>query len=387
MNNRKSKSMMSSKISKLSISSLKFSISSFKFSSYRFLTIFIFILIFSSLSFASECLFGSYLRNGVCVPDYLVNLSTTIMLVSILIASVFYMIGIALEHVRIIQWSKDILFQILGTALILGVYLGLAASLDFWAPALLGTNLAFPTESTVRSSYVPTWEGLHSHVTNYVNCLIRYTNESVKSIVGISSAISVLASTSINLEVSSYNQFFTVAAAGSGLSSFTSLVLGALAGTLIQLRLQLEILGLSNALFTIVLPLGLIFRSFPYTRGAGAAMIAIVFGFTIFLPLFYLIIEDIGYHYYPHNACIESAPSISLGQLVGLGFEAAKNGVFKALVDYFGSGGIFEGLVKITVIQATVLPLVAYLVVLNITKRIAEILGGEIDFSTLVRLI
>ena len=357
------------------------------FSFRNFIISFIFIIIFSSLSFADGCIFGSYLRNGVCVPDYLVNLSTMIMLVSILIASVFFMIGIALEHERIKQWSKDLLFQILGTALILGVYLGLAASLDFWAPALLGTNLAFPAENTVRSSYVPTWEGLHSHVTNYVNCLIRYTNETTRNFAKLVSGISIIGSTSINLEVGSYSQYYPVFPSGAGLSSFSSIVLGMLASTLIQLRLQLAILNLHNALFTVVLPLGLVFRSFPYTRSAGAAMIAIAFGFTILLPLLYLIIEDIGFHYYQHNVCTESPPSMSISQLAGIAINSIRNDAYKVLTDYFGPGKPFEGLVRIMVIQATILPFVAYLIMLNLTKRIAEILGGEIDFSTLVRLI
>ena len=359
------------------------------FSSFRLIFVsFMFFVILSAVSFATECgLFGNYLYNGVCVPDYLVNLSTIIMLISVLIASAFYMIGIALEHERIKQWSKDLLFQILGSVLILGVYLGIAASLDFWAPSLLNTNLAYVGEPTVRSFSSANWVNLHDHVTHYVSCLISYTKGSVKNIVGITSAISILATTSINIQISDYNQFYSIFATGSGLSSLVSIAIGALASTLIQLRLQLEILNLNSALFSLILPLGLVFRSFPYTRSAGAAMIAITIGFTIFLPIFYLIIEDIGYHYYPKNVCLESPPSVSFFGLVGMGITIAKDGALAAVQKYFGQGGDFEGLIKIAVIQATLLPLIAYLVVLNITKRIAEILGGEIDFSTLVRLI
>ncbi|MEM4590060.1 MAG: hypothetical protein QXK21_02230, partial [Candidatus Micrarchaeia archaeon] len=82
-----------------------------------------FILI--SISFAAtECgYFGTYLYNNVCVPDLLVNLSTILILIGIIIGSIFYGLGIALEHTRIKEWSKDFLYQLLGTAVILSVYL------------------------------------------------------------------------------------------------------------------------------------------------------------------------------------------------------------------------------------------------------------------------
>ena len=116
-------------------------------------------------------------------------------------------------------------------------------------------------------------------------------------------------------------------------------------------------------------------------------MIAITFGFTVFLPIFYLIIEDIGYHFYQKDVCSISSPSIGFSQLVGMGIKIAQNGAVSTLKEYFGVGGDFESLTTVLIIQATILPFVAYLVVLNIIKRLSELLGGEIDFSTLVRLI
>lgn len=352
----------------------------------RSLAIF-FILI--SLSFAAtECgYFGTYLYNSVCVPDLLVNLSTILMLIGILIGSVFYGLGIALEHARIKEWSKDFLYQILGTAVILSIYLGLVASLNFFAPAIYNSNLAYPAESTIRSLSDTKWINVQSHSEKYVDCLLNYTKDATVEIVRISSSLSSLASTSLQLISGSFSNFYPIFPTGGGLTSIMSLVIGALATTMVQLKLQFEILKLNSALFSIVLPLGLILRSFPYTRGAGAAMIAITFGFTIFLPIFYLIIEDIGYHFYQKDVCSIHPPSISFFQLVGMGIKIAQNGAISTLQDYFGVGGDFESLTTVLIIQATILPFIAYLVVLNIIKRLAEILGGEIDFSTLVRLI
>ncbi len=348
---------------------------------------FLFLALFSFVH-AEECgSFGTYLKNGVCVPDILVNLSVIVMLISLSIASIFFMIGTAMQHTRIISWSKDLLFQLLGTAVILGIYLTIVATLDFWAPALLSTNWASPLDSTVRGISVEGWSSLNSYTQRYVGCLITYTNNSIKRIMTFTSTVSTIGSTSINLQTGPYSQYFSVFPTGGGLTSIGSIVIAAIAGTLVQLKIQLDLLSLALPLFNVILPLGLIFRSFPYTRTAGAAMIAIVIGFTIFLPIFYLLIEDIGYQYYNKNVCNESPPEIGFVKMTGFAISAAQNDVLDKMGDFFGEGGDFEGLVKILLIQATILPFVAYLVVLNITKRIAELMGGEIDFSTLVRLI
>ncbi|MEM4134225.1 MAG: hypothetical protein QXO35_02600 [Candidatus Micrarchaeia archaeon] len=354
--------------------------------SARSLIIF-FILI--SISFAAtECgYFGTYLYNNVCVPDLLVNLSTILILIGIIIGSIFYGLGIAFEHTRIKEWSKEFLYQILGTAVILSVYLGLLASLNIFAPAIYNSNLAYPAESTVRSLSDTKWINVQSHSEKYVGCLLSYTKDATLEIVRISSSLSSLASTSIQLISGSFSNFYPLFPTGGGLTSIMSVLIGALATTIIQLKLQLEILKLNSALFSIVLPLGLILRSFPYTRGAGAAMIAITFGFTIFLPIFYLIIEDIGYHFYQKDVCSIHPPSIGFFEQVKIGIKIAKDEVLSTLQKYFGVGGDFESLTTVLLIQATILPFVAYLVVLNIIKRLAEVLGGEIDFSTLVRLI
>jgi len=350
-----------------------------------------------SLSSAQSCgVFGTYLQNGVCVPDVIVNLSTIVMLISLTVAAILYMIGYALENAKLISFSKDLIFQLLGSALILGMYLGIVASLNFWAPSLLSTNFVFsggPSIREISGEAVGNWETLQSHAEHYVNCLLDYSKESIKQILFLTQIISVVASSSLNLAIGSFSQFIPIFPTGGGLIPIASLGIGALATIVIQLTLQLKFLKLWFAFFNIILPLGLLFRSFPYTRAAGAAMIAITIGFTIFLPIFYLVIEDIGYNYLPadhKDVCNDTPVHFTklkeFLKVIGLGFKTAFNDATKVIEDEV-SNEDYTAMFEILAIQATILPLVAYLVVLNITKRIAEILGGEIDFSTLVRLI
>ena len=97
-----------------------------------------FFLFIPSFVFAEQCgYFGTYLQDGVCVPDVLINTASIVMVVSLLIASLFFMFGIALQHNRIITWSKDLLFQLFGSAIILMVYLGIIAIYISWINQIL----------------------------------------------------------------------------------------------------------------------------------------------------------------------------------------------------------------------------------------------------------
>ena len=357
----------------------------------NFFKLFMFSVLFISISVAQTCgTFGTYVQNGVCVPDVLLNISNLVMLLSLLIASVLLMFGYALEHRKVISFSKDLLFQLLGTAVILAIYLGLVASLNFWAPALLGSNLSSPGDSPVRS-VGGGWNTLQGHSEHYVSCLLDYSKESVKQVLFLTQLMAVVTSSTMTLSVGSFSQYMPIFPTGGGLIPLASMAMGMFAGVIMQLNLQLELLRLWIGLFNVMLPVGLIFRSFPYTRGAGAAMIAITIGFTIFLPIFYLLIEDIGYNYLKKDVCsISPVDFQSLKQilnLIRLGMQSATSDMSSVLENQFSPDGEYGTMIKVLLFQATLLPVVAYLVVLNITKRLAELLGGEIDFSTLVRLI
>lgn len=357
----------------------------------RFILSFLAFLMFSSPVYAQECgYFGTYLQNGVCVPDVLINTATVVMLVSLSIASLFLMLGIALQHTRIINWSKDLLFQLLGSAVILMVYLGMVASLNYWAPILLGTNLAYPTENTVRNIAPGAgWTTLQENAQQYVSCLLNYGKESLKQILEITSFLSVLGTASMSINVGSFSQFIPIFPTGGGFISLFSMVMGIFAMIVIQLSVQLYILELWIPLFNLVLPLGLIFRSFPYTRGAGAAMIAIAIGFTILLPIFYLLIQDIGHHFTNISVCTakpEFEKMSGFFRLIKFGINAFSD-ISGVIERTFSLNGSLGKTITVLLVEATILPFVGYLVVLNITKQIAEALGGEIDFSTLVRFI
>jgi hypothetical protein len=152
------------------------------------------------------------------------------------------------------------------------------------------------------------------------------------------------------------------------------------------LQIQLEIIKLNGAIFTILLPLGLIFRAFPFTRPAGGALISIAFGFTIMLPIAYLVTEDIALHLYGPGG--RPSGDTLAGQITQIAFSVSSADEMQTFfTNGFAEGGVLRQMAKFLVIEVTLLPLMAYLMVLNITRNLAEIFGAHIDFSTLVRMI
>ncbi|MEM3369412.1 MAG: hypothetical protein QXE90_00970 [Candidatus Micrarchaeia archaeon] len=351
------------------------------------------LVVISPVSFAAQCGFGSYIKNGICVPDVLVNLSVILMLTMISIVALLYGLGMFLENPSLINKSKEILFQVLGTAVILMIYLGLLSTLDKFSPALLKTNWVNPLQESQRSISSTSWVSLQAHVLNYVSCLIGYTKKASAYLIKFIGVFSVPISSSLSISIGQYNQYFPLFPTGGGFIGFGSLAMGVIGSVLMQLTLQSVFLSseFQLGLFNVLLPLGLIFRTIPYTRGAGSALIAIVFGFTIFLPFFYLVIEDIGFYILNGTdvckADIDTSFLSVLIHSISLGVRGAVSEDLLSLLKHELSSSKTTEMLNIILVQATVLPLMAYLITLNVIRRLAELMGGEIDLSTLVRLI
>ncbi|VVB73405.1 Uncharacterised protein [uncultured archaeon] len=351
------------------------------------LALFALVSIASADTTCGTGVFGAFIQNGVCVSDLFVNMSTVVLLISFSIVALVYMIAESLQSSRFKSWAENELYQLLGTAIILTIYLFLVGALNFIGPAFYSTSLAFPGESTPRGSG-GNWVTVENHAKQYVGCLFDYIVATIKDISVLNAFIGAIGSLIINLDLTVSSVYSPVLPGLGGVVQVFSIIIGAIAAAAVQLQLQMAILSAWHGLFNVLLPFGIVLRSFPYTRPAGAAMIAIVVGFTILLPIMYMLIEDVGYHYTGIAACDDTPPNLSsLGRLINIGFSAAANGAMDELKNAFEIGGWLGRMAFRIGIEATVLPIFAYLMVLNIVKRLAELLGGEIDLSSLVRLI
>lgn len=339
-----------------------------------------------------QCGFGLYCILGQCKPNLFLNSAVIVMAITFIIIAIVYALGRVFEHARLQHWAETELWEVLGTAFILALYLGASGILDdVIGPAFYQTSLAYPGE--LRGGTAPTvqWTTVRAHVEHYLNERMNKLKEAIRDMDAIAIASGLVSSLSIYIQTISTSFYAQIFPALGSIQQLLSTAAYAVTASALQLAVQIRLVSLWDNIFTILLPLGVLFRAFPLTRSAGSALIAIAVGFTIILPISYLIIEDIGTHY-RNTYCggTEFKPSDIIpgsGDLIDAVFGSLEDFMkyyIKKLFDPRGVGGctIFE-----VGIESFLLPVFAYLITLNITRHLAEILGAHIDFSTIVRIV
>jgi len=351
----------------------------------KFTKLFLLILVSMPLILAADCGFGWHEQNGVCLEDYLINYSTIVIFITFTLIAIIYALGKVIENTKLIHWSETEAYELLGTALILSIYLSGSSVLDnVIGPAFYTTSLVYPGESSGRTG--GTWSSVEAHVTDYLQKEWNYLKDNVvKNILMVASISGVLSTASLMVATGPTMMSVPVAPAFGGVQQFLAVAVGAVAASAIQLQMQISIVGLWKGMFNVLLPFGIALRAFPFTRTAGGAAIAIAVGFTIILPISYLIVEDVASHYWSKNCGGDlNILGDAFGTVVsGIGGTGTAESAVK---DYMLSSKMSCTMFKVG-IEAAVLPFFAYAMMLNITRRLAEAMGAQIDFSTLVRLI
>jgi hypothetical protein len=342
------------------------------------------VLLLAQIAFA-DCSFGwnVYVPTGQCVPDYLINMATITIAITFLIIGIAYALSQVLANAKLAHWSETEMYELLGTAMILAVYLSGSVILNtLIGPAFYNSSLAYPGEPRSGGS----WTTVEDHVNTYLSDELRFIKEDViRNMMWMASITGVLSTASLMFTSGSSMLSIPIAPAFGGTHQAIFSFIGIVAASAVQLKLQLEIVGLWKGMFNILLPLGIALRAFPYTRTAGGAAIAIAVGFTIVLPIAYLIVEDVSGHYKSAHCSggvnVLGDPMNSI--LSGFGGTGS---IDKAIKDFMNSDSMNCLIFRIG-IEATVLPFFAYLMTLNIIRRLAEMMGAHIDFGALVRMI
>jgi hypothetical protein len=394
----------------------------------------VFILSFSALAFAQEpeyapcsseqqcclghpCPIGFFCHNNICRKDVFLNPAVIMLLIIFAIAGIAFAIGKVLDHPRILQWAESEVWETIGTAVIVIAYLGIIAFLDnSLGPALMSGSIAYPGEgrdsqsvcawiSTPTSTVVSTvgeiafplgqegraWGDVQNHVQGYIKCVQNKDEIVLGLLIFLNTLAGLFSSWTLEITVFGMMIYFSPFAMFGGMAQFISTAIFIVASSIIQLQLQLEIVKLGNNLFSLLLPLGILLRALPLTRMAGSALIAIAIGFTVVLPIGYLLIEDVTSHYYNQYCDIHLFNSLeAVIQVVGLiltGGMGDAERFIGILQDIAHPGSLLGCAAFIVAAESFLFPMIAYLITLNITKNLAEVLGTHIDFSTMVRLI
>jgi hypothetical protein len=138
---------------------------------------------------------------------------------------------------------------------------------------------------------------------------------------------------------------------------------------------QIVVLKMSESIFVILFPIGVILRSFGVTRGFGGGLIAIAIGFFFFYPLlvvlFYgAVVGDIETNYGSMSDSFRNG-----------GLSPSSSGWFGGLLSPL------VGFIGQTIVGAIFMPLVMFMILVSFVKGLSYALGEEVDVSNLTRLI
>ncbi|MBI5224049.1 hypothetical protein HY990_06545 [Candidatus Micrarchaeota archaeon] len=150
-------------------------------------------------------------------------------------------------------------------------------------------------------------------------------------------------------------------------------------------------------MFTLFLPVGILLRSFPYTRGAGEAFLSLGFALIVFYPFTFVL----DYEAHRIMRLNLSDPSASLRSLVSSGGLASVSA--SLLVAMFVTGGVFipfflggalnvafdlvRGAVYYIVIMSLMLPVVNIFLTLTVAREMARFFRNDINFLSFLKII
>jgi hypothetical protein len=330
------------------------------------------------------------------VTDYIVNSANIALLISFMLVGVVYALAKAFEDARFANWAQNHLYQTIGTAIILLIYLSASGLLDqVLGPAFCSGSIVYPELGAPPGGArdCSDWTSTQTYVKNYLNGIKAFAVDSSKMVLSLSDCAGMSSSLSIGINVDVVSFYWSPFGALGSLSNALGMILTAIAAAVVFLQVQISVIEMYPGLFGVVLPLGIVLRTFPFTRRAGGAMIAIAIGFTIILPLSYLVVKDVGDKYWNDNCGAVSTTSdcwstaLDLGSTMNPLSSSLPTDVMNKLKDLFKPGGKYSCLAFKIGIAGIILPLLAYMITLHITRGIAELLGADIDLSMLVKIL
>lgn len=182
-------------------------------------------------------------------------------------------------------------------------------------------------------------------------------------------------------------------------------MIGGFVTSFVLLQLQVRILDyMSIAVLYYLFPFGIFFRAFEPTRGFGGTLIGLSLAFFLFYPII-IVFND----YMMHGSISDTRNSASVMSELGFAVDDAnakakegKTGTNQTAVagqdpsllpkdaisnDITGSIMFLLKPVALYFIAAVVLPIINFIVLVEITRGLTELFGEEVDVSNLTRLI
>lgn len=365
------------------------------------------------------------------------TIAFTALLMSYFIVGIFYALGVGFSSPRLLAFAKHEFYQTSATAVILGMLIGSSGILSFLFDAFKGQSLLNPENARESSSFCEgmgavrsgSWATLQGAAIDYSNCLVDRNAANLKFLIFLNILLGYFSSYSFYIDPMGFG--------GVNLAPFTGFrvmmdmigyAVSAQVLNLIQLKAQYMLLTFArDYMFSLVLPLGIALRSFTITRSAGGALIAIAVGFYIVFPLAYIFTGEIVGAHCKESDCgryssgpdwtgIDTIDTLIGGKgtadmtaLMGIGFqmmrpsgsgfagigvagdpdnfEGSADSKEAGFINEFGSSGAVGTITYVSVVASAILPIMSLIMALQFVRNLALVMGADVDFSALVKII
>jgi hypothetical protein len=302
---------------------------------------------------------------------------TAVVSLMFVLVGLVYAIGVGFNLPKVKAWARNEFYQVVASAIIIGGIMVLHSSINGLMNSLAGScpsGCSCPVDCPKDYPYFcDTTSPGYSVAFDSALCFINSMKLSLTTYTGEAMGMSILVGTLLSLKtyVAPYQKGFGFALAPGlfPIMDLLGLIMTFLSVGTAFFWAQGFILSFVRLKLIALLPIGIALRAFPFTRGAGAAIIALVCGLYIVFPLLvvlesWVVAKDISTYGPPEE--IASIPVVGtlayLGSIVGVG-------------------------IYIVVIAAIFLPLVNVTLTFAFMKDFARLMGGEIDVSSLMKLL
>ncbi len=314
------------------------------------------------------------------------SVSALMVLLSFLLVAFAYMIGIGFMLPRVKGWARNEFYQAIANAIIVGGMVVLIASINGLMNGITGSSVC-PNTSCCKCD-AATYPALCDYSTpggyaaafDYAKCFMDSERFWLLANYGTLLGINILVGVMVSWHqyVSPYQQgfSFSLMPGFATVSDFIGLVMMGTAGGAILLTINSLILDFLRYKLMALFPIGIGLRSFPFTRSAGGAIVAVVVGFYVLYPMmFYL------------DSLMFANDTKNFTEFMG-GATSLPGG------DVPFVGGIIAGIISTlyrpiydVVVVGLFLPLFNLTITLSFTREFAKVMGGDVDISSLTKLL
>lgn len=335
---------------------------------------------------------------GLNLGSSWIALTSIALLVSLLILALVYIFSHFVRNQQLIAWTKFELYQILGTAVIVVFSIfAIVGGMCTFDMTFLGED--HPVGMT--NPYIVGGHKMNMYqiVTQYFSSVEEVGKLLFFMLMYIVKVINFIAQvmwTSSPLGVGSSEK--PLESLGQ-LNNLLFLLVSGYVVSFLLLQLQMRMIEyLSIATLWYLFPFGVFFRAFEPTRGFGGTLIGLSLAFTLFYPII-IVFNDYLMHYtVVHQKLeLESALTATDANIPTATPDSSSVDDPSGIVDDTQTGNLVSGIsgnllfllkpLMLYFLAAVVLPIINFILLVEIARGITRLFGEEVDVTNLTRLI